>query len=118
VENRIDIMIMSGIEDGQLLQFSQENDGVLSNENEQWTLNIGRREENDICLKSDTFVSRTHAKLHWRDAHWWLEDCKSTNGTFVEHSEDFFSDVRVTGIIQIEIDQLFRVGRTWMAYQG
>ncbi len=31
----------------------------------------------------DRSASSLHARLCFRDAHWWLEDAKSTNGTFV-----------------------------------
>lgn len=113
---RVSLMVMSGIEDGSLLSFVASEDGQLIGE--RWTLQIGRREENDICLKSDTFVSREHAKLHWQDDGWWLEDCNSTNGTFIEDHQDFFSDVRVHGKLQVGVEQLFRVGRTWMRIRG
>ena len=113
---KVKVMIMSGVEDGSLIEFNSGNgDGQLRAG--KWTIDIGRRDNNDLCLRNDTFVSRQHAKLHWMDKRWWLEDCKSTNGTFVENPDSFFNDERVKGIVPIVIDQLFRVGRTWLRIQ-
>jgi len=110
------IVIMSGIDDGSIISVNDIDNGDVQDGH--WVLTLGRKEENDVCLKSDTFVSRQHAKLHLKDHSWWLEDCDSTNGTFIEMPDDFFSDQRVTGIIPLEMDQLFRVGRTWLRLKG
>lgn len=115
MERSVSIMIMSGVEDGLLLRFNSDADGLFRGE--QWTLSIGRREENEICLRYDTYVSRKHARLHWRDKGWWLEDCKSTNGTFLEDDDDFFEDISVVGMVSVQTGQLFRVGRTWLRIQ-
>ncbi len=111
VPTRLTVMIMSGVDDGALLNFDTE-DGTRSGK--AWTLGIGRREEQDICLRNDTFVSRDHAFLHWRNGRWWLEDCDSKNGTFVEDQDE---DARVVGTIPIGAGQLFRIGRTWLRIQ-
>ena len=103
---------MSGVEDGTVLKLSAGFDG--STQPDCWTISIGRVEESDVRLGSDTYVSRKHARIHWRDRQWWLEDCKSRNGTFVITPDHFFEDNRVQGIVPIEIGQLFRIGRTWM----
>ena len=109
-------MIMSGVDDGSLLEFASDGgDGTVSED--RWSLSIGRRDENDICLSNDTYVSRQHANLHWKDQRWWLEDCESTNGTFIPNPNNFFEDSPVKGIIPIEKGQLFRVGRTWLRIQ-
>lgn len=113
---QLNIMIMSGVDDGSVLSFNSENGDGKFFEGD-WLLSIGRRDENDLCLRNDTFVSRQHAFLHWRDDRWWLEDCESTNGTFVENQGDFFNDYRIHGIIALEINVLFRVGRTWLRIQ-
>ncbi len=115
MEHALIVMVMSGVEDGSLLKFRPDKTGELHEE--QWSLNIGRRDENDVCLRNDTFVSRQHARLHWRDERWWLEDCDSTNGTFLENMDDFFLDRRVKGIVPLDEGQLFRVGRTWLRIQ-
>ena len=45
---------------------------------------------------------------------WYLEDCNSKNGTFVEDGDE---DVRVTEMLELSVGQLFRVGRTWLRIQ-
>jgi hypothetical protein len=56
-------------------------------------------------------------RLHLKNRDWWLEDLKSTNGTFAENPEDFFDDHPVKGFVQVDEGQLFRVGRTWLRIQ-
>ena len=117
MEIKLDVMVMSGVEDGSLLKYnSSSGDGQTSPQ--KWTLTIGRRDDNDICLRNDTYVSRQHAKIHWQEQAWWLEDCDSTNGSFIEDAENSFEDTRVHGTIPIITGQLFRVGRTWLRIQA
>lgn len=111
----VNIIIMSGVEDGLVVSFFKERDGYVQGDG--WTISIGRREDNDLSLRNDTFSSRQHAQLHWRDNHWWLEDCTSVNGTFLENEADFFADVRIKGIVSIEPNKPFRIGRTWLKIQ-
>lgn len=112
---QIQVMVMSGVEDGTLHTFAPERDGLPKDE--RWILTIGRREDNDLCLRNDTFISRQHANILWYQNAWWLEDLNSTNGTFVESTRDFFSDERVLERIPLTVWQLFRIGRTWLRLQ-
>ena len=113
MEIKANIIIMSGVEDGvQHIFDSTNNDGQL--DGERWSITIGRRDENNLALKNDTFVSRNHAKLHHNDGQWLLEDINSTNGTFTENIDQFFMDSRVVGTISLDINLMFRVGRTWL----
>jgi pSer/pThr/pTyr-binding forkhead associated (FHA) protein len=109
----IDIMIMSGVEDGLVLSYASANGDGKTGSGE-WVITLGRRDDNDVCLRNDTFSSRYHAKLHLRGASWWLEDCNSKNGTFIDEGNE---DARVSGLIELEPSQLFRVGRTWLRVQ-
>ena len=43
---------------------------------------IGRDKYNSIAL-SDTQVSKNHAIITNRDGNYWIEDCKSKNGVFI-----------------------------------
>lgn len=113
---KIRLRIMSGVDDGSLHEFNADQDGTVNKD--KWTLSIGRREENDVCLRNDTFVSRQHANLHHSRSNWWLEDCNSTNGTFLDNEQDFFDDIPVKGIVHLDDGQLFRVGRTWLTIQS
>lgn len=109
---RLELMIMSGVEDGLRLSYNLENgDGHISDDHRIWKISIGRKEDSDVCLRNDSFISRQHAFIYCENNQWWLEDCNSTNGTFVEHAD---SDAKVTGAIPIEVNRLFRVGHTWM----
>ncbi len=45
-------------------------------------LSIGRTEGNDLILNHPS-VSRKHARVEARNAHWWIVDLKSTNGVKV-----------------------------------
>ena len=105
---RLELMIMSGVEDGLRLSYNLENgDGEFSEERNSWKISVGRKEDSDVCLRNDSFISRQHAYICWEEDKWWVEDCESTNGTFVEHAD---SDARIKGAIPIEVSQLFRVG--------
>lgn len=43
---------------------------------------IGSSKDNDIVL-SDTGVSRTHANMFFQLGNWYIVDCNSTNGTYI-----------------------------------
>lgn len=45
-------------------------------------MSIGRRPDSSIFL-DDITVSRDHAVLVHRGAEWWIDDCGSLNGTYV-----------------------------------
>lgn len=110
---QVDIMVMSGVEDGLVLSLSTANGDGVDDEDE-WVITLGRRDDNDVCLRNDTFSSRYHARLHLRGSAWSLEDLISKNGTFVEEAEE---DARVSGVLELAAGQLFRVGRTWLRIQ-
>lgn len=48
-------------------------------------MTIGRRPDSDVFL-DDVTVSRDHALLVQRGDHWYLDDCGSLNGTYVNRS--------------------------------
>jgi len=111
----LSVIVLSGAEDGRTHTFLQGHEGYESEDS--WSLSVGRRNDNDLCLQFDTFASRQHAKLHWKNKQWWLEDCNTVNGTFLENTSDFFSEERIKGIIPIQEGELFRIGRTWLRIQ-
>ncbi len=72
-------------------------------------LQIGRDPSNDIRIDDET-VSNHHAKLIYKNKHWWIEDLLSTNGTFL-------NDERVeTPTILISGDEL-KVGRVLLGIE-
>jgi pSer/pThr/pTyr-binding forkhead associated (FHA) protein len=48
-------------------------------------MSIGRRPDSNVFL-DDVTVSRDHALLVHRGDHWYLDDCGSLNGTYVNRS--------------------------------
>ncbi|MBN1200529.1 MAG: FHA domain-containing protein [Anaerolineae bacterium] len=100
--DEITIALMSGPQDGAMLSFE-----TLLDDGGPVEITIGRREGCDICLSYDSQVSREHARLIFDGNCFWLEDMDSTNGTFLD--ED-----KITGRVEIEPGELFRVGRTWL----
>ena len=65
---------------------------------------IGRDPSCDICL-SEQIISARHARLIYRNLHWWIEDLMSTNGTYL-------NDERVESpAILINGDEL-RIGKS------
>jgi pSer/pThr/pTyr-binding forkhead associated (FHA) protein len=111
----LNIMIMSGVDDGSLLRCSVEQ-GDGQHEAGFWVITVGRHDNNDICLNNDTFVSRHHARLHVKAGQVWLEDRDSTNGSYIEESPH--EDTQVINKSPLRVGQLFRVGRTWMRIES
>jgi len=47
-------------------------------------MTLGFSQDCDICIREES-VSGTHARFfRAEDGHWWLEDLKSTNGTWID----------------------------------
>lgn len=63
---------LGGPEDGRVIRLNGER------------VTVGRREENDIVIQSDTALSRRHAFIYRQDNQFWIEDRKSSFGTWVE----------------------------------
>jgi pSer/pThr/pTyr-binding forkhead associated (FHA) protein len=105
----VSITIMSGVDDGQVMELDAATHGTQTDES--WVLSIGRRDESDIVLRNDSFVSRAHASLRHSHGRWWLTDHDSKNGSFLESAED---DLPIRGTVALEAGQLFRIGRTWL----
>ncbi len=110
MEARLDVTIMSGVDDGTVFRITSEEGAAILPDGT-WVVSIGRHDDNDICLINDTFVSRHHARIHCREDGLWLEDCGSTNGTYIETP---IEDLQIDQIAPIAPGQLFRVGRTWI----
>ncbi|MBZ0291764.1 MAG: FHA domain-containing protein [Anaerolineae bacterium] len=114
-DKKISITYMSGPLDGKILRFDQPDPGGES------VLTIGRRDGCDIHLAYDSQVSRLHARLGCAAIpvsasesvsdpyllNFWLEDCGSRNGTFIEKEQ-------VEGRANLRPGTLIRIGRTWL----
>jgi pSer/pThr/pTyr-binding forkhead associated (FHA) protein len=63
---------LGGPEDGRIVRLSGER------------VTVGRREDNDVQIFSDTALSRRHAFLYYKDSQFWIEDRRSSFGTWVD----------------------------------
>lgn len=70
-------------------------------------IKIGRDKNNDFILPLDKFISRHHAKIKIKDNQIYLEDLKSTNGTFI-------NEERISGEALLEKEQIFKLGLTYL----
>lgn len=57
---------------------------------------IGRSETSQVTLPDET-VSARHARLSYHHNQWWLEDLRSTNGTFLNDERVSVPTVIVSG---------------------
>lgn len=93
------------------LKIVSDNAGSAG-EHRRWTFGvnggrIGRHETNDWVLRdTDRYVSGKHAEIEHRGGTWWVRDL-STNGTFVNDSEEALGPDRVH---QLENGDRIRIG--------
>lgn len=97
------LMIMSGVDDGRLVECPAPKNGT--------DYLIGRQLDCDIVLPYDGQVSRYHAALRFQDGHWTLDDKGSKNGTYLDGR-------RLDQPRPVHAMTLWRVGRTWLRIQS
>ena len=68
------------------------------------TVRIGRLRDCDICIAEHPTVSSVHALLFARDGNLFIEDQKSSNGTFV-------NDEQVHGNVQLAVKDVIAFGK-------
>lgn len=69
----------------QIPPISLQSEGEARSINQTFTIpeiTLGRNLTCDFCLEDHT-VSSEHARLVYRQGQWWVEDLRSTNGTFL-----------------------------------
>ena len=90
---------------------------LLRNDGENWqvclelttpAVRIGRGEDNDLTL-DDRHCSRQHAVLRCEDNDWYLNDCGSQNGTWVNQKQ-------LSGECLLTSGTRFCVGKTYLAF--
>lgn len=73
------------------------------------TMSLGRSSASDIVLKSDDYVSGSHARLTRHGGLLYVEDTGSTNGTFV-------NEKKAVGATPLRAGDTVRVGSTTFRY--
>jgi len=91
---KITLEIMSGAMDGEEFRLNK-------------SFTIGREKSNEVPLKLDKYISRRHARILINGPRVFVEDLGSTNGTFIQGE-------RVHERVEVDKEELFRVGRTWI----
>jgi len=76
------ILVIEEKKEAVLIHVKDGERKVVSNDN----FSIGKSKVNDYCIKGNSAVSRKHATIISRDDEFYLLDCKSTNGTFLNDS--------------------------------
>lgn len=67
----------------------------------------------DVDLGPDAAVSRVHARLWYAEEHWWIEDLRSTNGTWVDQQ-----DIRGLGAIPLSLGSTIQIGQTVLLFDS
>lgn len=92
---------MSGPEDGRTEVISVEDNNAI--------VTIGRLPECTISIVCDPDASRRHARIFLKGDEWWLEDLGSANGTFIG---EFAQSRKITVPEKLLLGQIFRIGLT------
>lgn len=71
---------------------------------------LGKASDCEICLQDPT-ISSKHASLSYKDGTFFLTDLDSTNGTFVNNSND------VVARVELKDGDVIRVGETSMKFK-
>jgi pSer/pThr/pTyr-binding forkhead associated (FHA) protein len=82
----------------------QEDSNLQIHTFNQVEITIGRDPTNDCVLKSDT-ISAHHARLTHHHGQWFIEDNKSTNGTYI-HGERISSPIIITSGDQVSLGDI------------
>ncbi len=65
-----------------LVEFNGPNPGRTLNMDPNSVISIGRDPEQTLSI-DDQLCSRQHARIWFEDGHWYIEDCRSRNGTYL-----------------------------------
>lgn len=97
-QKNVIMTIMSGAEDGKKKEF------------EKMPVTVGKANDNDLCLPYDNRISKYHIEITKEGNDYWLEDLKSTNGTYLD-------DMKVKERIKITSGNIFAIGTIWLKFE-
>ncbi|MGW8251121.1 MAG: FHA domain-containing protein [Anaerolineales bacterium] len=87
-----------------LTLYHQEEESTIDYHFTSTEITIGRDPACD-CILNDSTVSALHARLTYRQGQWWVEDLRSTNGTFL-NQEGVFTPLVLTSGDQLRCGQV------------
>jgi len=87
-----------------LTLYQQDDDHIIDYRYTRPEITIGRDPACD-CILNDGTVSAMHARLTFRQSQWWVEDLRSTNGTFL-NQESVIAPLVVTSGDQLRCGQI------------
>ncbi len=87
-----------------LTLYQQDDDHIIDYRYTRPEVTIGRDPACD-CILNDGTVSAMHARLTYRQNQWWVEDLRSTNGTFL-NQENVSAPLVVTSGDQLRCGQV------------
>lgn len=103
----VTLTFLSGPSDGRTLRVSPRGDAP--------EITFGRTDQCVVSLPYDAEISRSHARLVFRGQAWLLEDCGSSNGTFLG---EFAQSLRIMAPTPVRTGHVFRVGRSRFRFDG
>lgn len=90
---------LGGPEDGRIVLLSGER------------VTVGRREDNDVPIYRDSALSRRHAFIYSQEGQFWIEDRKSSFGTWVDNER-----VPVETAAPLRDGSVIRLARTTLLF--
>jgi pSer/pThr/pTyr-binding forkhead associated (FHA) protein len=78
------------------LEVVTEKDGLIQNRFADSAIIIGRDKDCDLTV-TDERISARHAHILFHHGQWWLEDLRSTNGTFLNNEKVTIPTVLISG---------------------
>lgn len=117
MSNALEIMIMSGPYDGQIVRL-----GAPNNRNPKFGAGyiMGRHDSCDVCIYYDQRVSRYHARLYSERGLWYLEDLQSTHKTYLAQTRpdgSYMGRIPVEGVVPITVHSMLQLGPLWLRIQ-
>jgi hypothetical protein len=93
---KLQSMILAGRKIPTLTLRMEGHEGEVMRQFEKTEIFVGRSANSDFSVPDET-VSATHARLTYHHNQWWVEDLRSTNGTFLNDERVYTQTVLIAG---------------------